>query len=167
MYIENTLWSGCALQLHTNNLVFPSLAPLAAFLPSSSATAVAPETHALYISRPASFHSPAAYSVYSIYAPTSRFLWKSCILSVPSLLKGCILIGDLMWFSDLENLLSIGRIFYQLGESYLNLFLLHKVENLWSVRNLWSIFTSLSALEDFLSDLGEGERGGKRALTPI
>ena len=54
-----------------------------------------------------------------------------------------------MWFSDLENLLSIGRIFYQLGESYLNLFLLHKVENLWSVRNLWSIFTSLSALEDF------------------
>ena len=54
-----------------------------------------------------------------------------------------------MWFSDLENLLSIGRIFYQLGESYLNLFLLHKVENLWSVRNLWSISTSLSALEDF------------------
>ena len=39
-------------------------------------------------------------------------------------------IRDLMWFSDLENLLSIGRIFYQLGESYLNLFLLHKVENL-------------------------------------
>ena len=70
-----------------------------------------------------------------------------------------------MWFSDLENLLSIGRIFYQLGESYLNLFLLHKVENLWSVRNLWSIFTSLSALEDFLSDLGEGEGGG-RAFTP-
>ena len=69
-------------------------------------------------------------------------------------------IRDLMWFSDLENLLSIGRIFYQLGESYLNLFLLHKVENLWSVRNLWSIFTSLSALEDFLSDLGEGEGGG-------
>ena len=67
-----------------------------------------------------------------------------------------------MWFSDLENLLSIERIFYQLGESYLNLFLLHKVENLWSVRNLWSIFTSLSALEDFLSNLGEG--GG--LLTP-
>ena len=39
-------------------------------------------------------------------------------------------IRDLMRFSDLENLLSIGRIFYQLGESYLNLFLLHKVENL-------------------------------------
>ena len=76
-------------------------------------------------------------------------------------------IRDLMVFSDLENLLSIGRIFYQLGESYLNLFLLHKVENLWSVRNLWSIFTSLSALEDFLSDLGEGERGGERAFTPI
>ena len=79
--------------------------------------------------------------------------------------KDCILIStqvgirDLMWFSDLENLLSIGRIFYQLGESYLNLFLLHKVENLWSVRNLWSIFTSLSALEDFLSDLGEGGGG--------
>ena len=35
-----------------------------------------------------------------------------------------------MWFSDLENLLSVGGIFYQLGESYLNLFLLHKVENL-------------------------------------
>ena len=64
-----------------------------------------------------------------------------------------------MWFSDLENLLSIGRIFYQLGESYLNLFLLHKVENLWSVRNLWSILTSLSAFEDFLSNLGE-EGGG-------
>ena len=43
---------------------------------------------------------------------------------------GDIFIRDLMWFSDLENLLSIGRIFYQLGESYLNLFLLHKVENL-------------------------------------
>ena len=39
-------------------------------------------------------------------------------------------IRDLMWFSDLENLLPIGRIFYQLGESYLNLFFLHKVENL-------------------------------------
>ena len=54
---------GCALQLQPNILVFPSLAPLAAFLPSSSATAVAPETHALYISRPASFHSGVAYSV--------------------------------------------------------------------------------------------------------
>ena len=43
---------------------------------------------------------------------------------------GLLSIRDLMWFSDLENLLSIGRIFYQLGESYLNLFLLHKVENL-------------------------------------
>ena len=43
---------------------------------------------------------------------------------------GTSTIRDLMWFSDLENLLSIGRIFYQLGESYLNLFLLHKVENL-------------------------------------
>ena len=39
-------------------------------------------------------------------------------------------IRDLMWFSDLENLLSIGIIFYQMGESYLNLFSLHKVENL-------------------------------------
>ena len=35
---------------------------------------------------------------------------------------GLVLIRDLIWFSDLENLLSIGRIFYQLGESYLNLF---------------------------------------------
>ena len=61
-----------------------------------------------------------------------------------------------MWFSDLENLLSIGRIFYQLGACYLNLFLLHKVKNLWSVWNLWSILTSLSALGDFLSNLGEG-----------
>ena len=81
-----------------------------------------------------------------------RKIWLNCSPQMK--------IRDLMWFSDLENLLSIGRIFYQLGESYLNLFLLHKVENLWSVRNLWSIFTSLSALEDFLSDLGEGEGGG-------
>ena len=66
----------------------------------------------------------------------------------------------------MENRLSIGGIFYLLGESFLNLFLLHKVENLWSVRNLWSIFTSLSALEDFLSDLGEGERGGRGLLPP-
>ena len=75
-------------------------------------------------------------------------------------------IRDLMWFSDLENLLSIGRIFYQLGESYLNLFLLHKVENLWSVRNLWSIFTSLSALEDFFYQILARGMGGGGAPYP-
>ena len=71
-----------------------------------------------------------------------------------------------MWFSDLENLLSIGRIFYQLGESYLNLFLLHKVENLWSVRNLWSILTSLSALEDFFYQILARGMGGGGAPYP-
>ena len=39
-------------------------------------------------------------------------------------------IRHLMLFSDLENLLSVWRICYQLGESYLNVFLLHDIENL-------------------------------------
>ena len=35
-----------------------------------------------------------------------------------------------MLFSDLENLLSVGTISYQLGESYLNVCLLDEIENL-------------------------------------
>ena len=98
MYIENTLWSGCALQLQPNILVFPSLAPLAAFLPSSSATAVAiaPETHALYISRPASFHSCVAYSVCPHIKILVKELHTQCAYSKVAysvcLLKSCLLL---------------------------------------------------------------------------
>ena len=52
-------------------------------------------------------------------------------------------IRHLMQLSDLENILSVGRICYQLGESYLNVFLLHTMENLLSVYifyQYWRIF---------------------------
>ena len=97
MYIEITLWSGCALQLQPNILVFPSLAPIAAFLPSSSATAVAfaPETHTLYISRPAPFYSCVAYSVCPHIKILMKELHTQCAYSKVAysvcLLKGCIL----------------------------------------------------------------------------
>ena len=60
-----------------------------------------------------------------------------------------------MQLSDLENILSVGRICYQLGESYLFVFLLHTMENL------------LSVLENLLSDLMKwvgGRRGWKYCL---
>ena len=81
--------------------------------------------------------------------------------------SGCLRgIRHLMLFSDLENLLSIGRICYQLGESYLNVFLLHEIENLWSVRNLWSIFTLLSVLENLLSSVRAKGEGGESLSPP-
>ena len=58
---------------------------------------------------------------------------KSSLLSEEFVLKmnnGYYWIRHLMLFSDLENLLSVWRICYQLGESYLNVFLLHDIENL-------------------------------------
>ena len=46
----------------------------------------------------------------------------------------CLLkIRHLMQLSDLDNLLSVWTIYYQLGESYLNVFLLRKMDNLLSV----------------------------------
>ena len=38
-----------------------------------------------------------------------------------------------MQLSDLDNVLSVGTICYQLRESYLNVFLLRKMDNLLSV----------------------------------
>ena len=38
-----------------------------------------------------------------------------------------------MQLSDLDNLLSVGTICFQFGESYLNVFLLRKMDNLLSV----------------------------------
>ena len=51
----------------------------------------------------------------------------------------------LMQLSDLDNLLSVVTICYQLGESYLNVFLLRKMDNLLSVFKFyqyWIIFLS-------------------------
>ena len=54
-------------------------------------------------------------------------------------------IRHLMQLSDLDNLLSVGTICYQLGESYLNVFLLRKIDNLLSVYifdQYWIVFLS-------------------------
>ena len=48
-----------------------------------------------------------------------------------------------MQLSDLDNLLSVGTICYQFGESFLNVFVLHKLDNLLSVYifyQYWIIF---------------------------
>ena len=50
-----------------------------------------------------------------------------------------------MQLSDLDNVLSVGTICYQLGESYLNVFLLRKMDNLLSVYKFyqnWIMFLS-------------------------
>ena len=73
--------------------------------------------------------SPCVTVTYKDYKTLEHDTWLNDII-IDFFLAWLHRIRDLMWFSDFENLLSIGRIFYQLGESYLNLFLLHKVENL-------------------------------------
>ena len=61
-----------------------------------------------------------------------------------------------MQLSDLDNVLSVGTICYQLGESYLNVFLLRKMDNLLSVYKFyqnWIIL--LSGLMKYLGGGGE------------
>ena len=51
-----------------------------------------------------------------------------------------------MQLSDLDNVLSVGTIRYQLGESYLYVFLLRKMDNLLSVYlfyQFWIILLSV------------------------
>ena len=57
-------------------------------------------------------------------------------------------IRHLMQLSDLDNLLSVVTICYQLGESYLNVFLLHKMDNLLSVYKFYQYWIML--LSDFM-----------------
>ena len=48
-----------------------------------------------------------------------------------------------MQLSDLDNLLSVGTICYQFGESFLNVFLLHKLDNLLSVYIFYQYWITL------------------------
>ena len=52
-------------------------------------------------------------------------------------------IRHLMQLSDLDNLLSVGTICYQFGESFLNVFLLHKLDNLLSVYIFYQYWITL------------------------
>ena len=59
-------------------------------------------------------------------------------------------IRHLMQLSDLDNLLSVGTICYQLGESYLNVFFLRKMDNLLSVYKFYQNWIIL--LSDIMSE---------------
>ena len=62
-----------------------------------------------------------------------------------------------MQLSDLDNVLSVGTICYQLGESYLNVFFLRKMDNLLSVYKFyqnWIIL--LSGFNEILHSSDEG-----------
>ena len=54
-----------------------------------------------------------------------------------------------MQLSDLDNVLSVGTICYQFGESFLNVILLHKMDNLLSV------YIFLSELDNLVISLDE------------
>ena len=75
------------------------------------------------------------------------------------------MIRNLMQLSDLDNLLSVGTICYQFGESFLNVFLLHKLDNLLSVYifyQYWIILLSVlgtigfSNLDEFWENFQRG-----------
>ena len=129
-------------------------------------------TEELKIGRPSPEWRPSVVSKYSTKLICStkvtkelsigRFSpeWQPSDFSNYSTKFVCFLTGHkrtenwhLMQLSDLENILSVGRICYQLGESYLNVFLLHTMENLLSV------YISYQYWRIFLSDLMKWGRG--------
>ena len=73
----------------------------------------------------------------------SLIVFKHCQAWMSALAE--IQIRHLMQLYDLDNLLSVETIRYQLGEAYLYVFLLRKMDNLLSVyifNQYWTIFLS-------------------------